>query len=184
MKIGVVRHGQPFKIRLERGGLNPSLTPTGKQQVKELGKSGKLAKFKWMFASPALRALNTALILSDYTGLTPITLADLSFVRIDRKILGDLATAVQNTEFHKWPTLWIKTRWGGLETPEAFMERIRLALREITCLCKGDDVLIIAHKEVFWAIVAIVKNIPIEEAIEKEDIGHAELRVLEFKGNI
>jgi len=183
VRIGFVRHAEPHAMRLERGGLNPGLTRRGIKQAMSLGKSGKLAGFKKMYVSPAQRTFETGLILCGYADLAPTPVNDLTFVRLDRKLIGDLATAIQNTPFDKWPELWFQTKWAGLENPAVYLERVRSALQEMIRTASGDNFLVIGHEETFWGIKAVIENISLKKAAEKR-LGHAELYMFEIKGNI
>ncbi len=134
MELIFIRHGQPAWSVDGLSQVDPELTPVGWEQARRvadrINEDGRgLAE---IIASPAVRAQQTAVPLTEVTGLTPTTVEDLKEIRMP-DWTGKLEEEVQRIfadSRSRPPEEW----WEGLGDGESFRdfhERITEAMRDL-----------------------------------------------------
>ena len=174
-KFGFLRHDKPYEILLEPGKLDPDLLDGKKVEV--MAKTGQFSEYAAVFHGPKVRARKTALKAS---GMKPVIQLDgLDAVNVDEAKLGELKPLFDA----KWLENWASSGLPGLESAEDVYKRVFGALRAIISVTREDEkILIVAHSETYYVIMAIVNKITISEAIEKfKKIEPAELREFEVE---
>jgi len=149
-KLLIVRHGQSEWNALGRwqGQADPPLTDVGENQAKKATK--KLGLFDSIVASPLQRAKNTAVIISEITGIGPVATEDGLIERDAGPWQG-----LTRSEIEKgWPGfLDSGQRPDGYETNSDILLRIFEALKKISNNSKeSDSILIISHAGIVHAL--------------------------------
>lgn len=141
-RILLVRHGQSTWNALGRwqGRANPPLSPLGQQQAAEA--AARVGMVDAVFASPLVRARQTAEILAEAIGIGP--------VQTDDRLIETDAGDWTGLTFHE-----IRTGWPGwLEDhryPENFehadhiVERMTSVMHDIAAAFPGGTVLAVTH---------------------------------------
>lgn len=151
--IYILRHGQSeANFPVDTYGLDKGLTEKGKEQAKLAASKLKKVKFDVVFASPLVRAQETAAIIAQEHKLEVLTKEALRerfsgklegrAIKEVEKELDHLVNMRENLPFEEWK----KISFGeGRETDEQIMSRFITTLRETAVAYHGKNVLIISH---------------------------------------
>jgi phosphoserine phosphatase len=151
--IYLVRHGQSHGNHpIDTYGLDRELTEKGHKQAKEIAQKLKGIKFDAVFASPLIRAQQTAKIIAQEHKLAFLTKEALKEryhgVLEGRKVaeakeeMKDLISKMHEVPYEEWKKVVLAE---GRETDEELMGRFITAIREIAVAYSGKIVLIISH---------------------------------------
>ena len=151
--IYLVRHGQSHGNHpVDTYGLDKELTDKGHQQAKEAAKNLKKIKFDAIFASPLIRAQQTAKYIAEEHKLAILTKEMLKEryhgvlegrpTAEAKKEISEQIEKMYNTPYHEWKTIPLAE---GRETDEEVMSRFITALREIAVAYPGKTILTISH---------------------------------------
>ena len=149
-KLLIVRHGQSEWNALGRwqGQADPPLTDVGENQAKKATK--KLGLFDSIVSSPLQRAKNTASIISEITGVGPVT-TEVGLMERDAGPWQGLT----RIEIEKgWPGfLDSGHRPEGYESDPDLLLRIFEVLKKISKSSKNSDsILIVSHAGIVHAL--------------------------------
>ena len=149
-KLLIVRHGQSEWNALGRwqGQADPPLTEVGENQAKKA--TNKLGLFDSIVASPLQRAKNTASIISEITGVRPVT-TEVDLMERDAGPWQGLT----RIEIEKgWPGfLDSGQRPDGYESNRDLLLRIFAVLRKISESSRiSDSILIVSHAGIVHAL--------------------------------
>ena len=149
-KLLIVRHGQSEWNALGRwqGQADPPLTDVGENQAKKATK--KLGLFDSIVSSPLQRAKNTASIISEITGVGPVT-TEIGLIERDAGPWEGLT----RIEIEKgWPGfLDSGHRPEGYESNPDLLSRIFEVLKKISKSSKNSDsILIVSHAGIVHAL--------------------------------
>tara|TARA_B100000929_G_scaffold43596_3_gene31042 strand:+ start:9254 stop:9841 length:588 start_codon:yes stop_codon:yes gene_type:complete len=149
-KLLIVRHGQSEWNALGRwqGQADPPLTEVGENQAKKA--TNKLGLFDSIVASPLQRAKNTASIISEITGVGPVT-TEVDLMERDAGPWQGLT----RIEIEKgWPGfLDSGQRPDGYESNRDLLLRIFAVLRKISESSRiSDSILIVSHAGIVHAL--------------------------------
>ena len=149
-KLLIVRHGQSEWNALGRwqGQADPPLTDVGENQAKKATK--KLGLFDSIVSSPLQRAKNTASIISEITGIGPVT-TEVGLIERDAGPWQGLT----RIEIEKgWPGfLDSGHRPEGYESNPDLLLRIFEVLKKISKSSKNSDsILIVSHAGIVHAL--------------------------------
>ena len=149
-KLLIVRHGQSEWNALGRwqGQADPPLTDVGENQAKKATK--KLGLFDSIVSSPLQRAKNTASIISEITGVGPVT-TEVGLIERDAGPWQGLT----RIEIEKgWPGfLDSGHRPEGYESNPDLLLRIFEVLKKISKSSKNSDsILIVSHAGIVHAL--------------------------------
>ncbi len=149
-KLLIVRHGQSEWNALGRwqGQADPPLTDVGENQAKKATK--KLGLFDSIVSSPLQRAKNTASIISEITGVGPVT-TEVGLIERDAGPWQGLT----RIEIEKgWPGfLDSGHRPDGYEPDPDLLLRIFEVLKKISKSSKNSDsILIVSHAGIVHAL--------------------------------
>ena len=146
-KLLIVRHGQSEWNALGRwqGQADPPLTDVGEHQAKKATK--KLGLFDSIVSSPLQRAKNTASIISEITGVGPVT-TEIGLIERDAGPWEGLT----RIEIEKgWPGfLDSGHRPDGYESNPDLLSRIFEVLKKISK--NSDSILIVSHAGIVHAL--------------------------------
>jgi len=149
-KLLIIRHGQSEWNALGRwqGQADPPLTDVGENQAKKATK--KLGLFDSIVSSPLQRAKNTASIISEITGVGPVT-TEVGLIERDAGPWQGLT----RIEIEKgWPGfLDSGQRPDGYEPNPDLLLRIFAVLRKISKNSRiSDSILIVSHAGIVHAL--------------------------------
>jgi broad specificity phosphatase PhoE len=145
----LVRHGQSTWNSEHRiqGQLDPPLSEEGRRQAARLGRRWSGRRFVAAYSSDLKRALETAHLIGDATGASPVPSAGLREI-----YLGDwegLNTTEIEQRFPDAWALWTKEpRWDvvpGGEGEKRFESRVNAELDAILGRHQHGDVLVVTH---------------------------------------
>lgn len=164
-KLLIVRHGQSEWNALGRwqGQADPPLTDVGENQAKKATK--KLGLFDSIVASPLQRAKNTASIISEITGVGPVT-TEVGLIERDAGPWQGLT----RIEIEKgWPGfLDSGQRPDGYESNPDLLLRIFAVLRKISKSSRiSDSILIVSHA----GIVHALENLHDQPSLKVPNLG-------------
>ena len=149
-KLLIVRHGQSEWNALGRwqGQADPPLTDVGENQAKKATK--KLGLFDSIVSSPLQRAKNTASIISEITGVGPIT----TEVGLIERDAGPWQGLTRIEIENGWPGfLDSGQRPDGYEPNPDLLLRIFAVLRKISKSSRiSDSILIVSHAGIVHAL--------------------------------
>ncbi len=154
--IYLVRHGQSHGNHpVDTYGLDKELTEKGQEQAKDAAKNLKKIKFDVIFASPLVRAQQTAKIIAEEHKLAVLTKEHLKerFHGVlegrptaeAKKEIKEIIDTMYNIPYDEWKS---KTLAVGRETDEEVMSRFITALREIAISYPNKTVLTISHTSI------------------------------------
>ena len=164
-KLLIVRHGQSEWNALGRwqGQADPPLTEVGENQAKKA--TNKLGLFDSIVASPLQRAKNTASIISEITGVGPVT-TEVDLMERDAGPWQGLT----RIEIEKgWPGfLDSGQRPDGYESNPDLLLRIFAVLRKISKSSRiSDSILIVSHA----GIVHALENLHDQPSLKVPNLG-------------
>ncbi|MFL3012368.1 MAG: histidine phosphatase family protein [Acidimicrobiales bacterium] len=164
-KLLIVRHGQSEWNALGRwqGQADPPLTKVGENQAKKA--TNKLGLFDSIVASPLQRAKNTASIISEITGVGPVT-TEVGLIERDAGPWQGLT----RIEIEKgWPGfLDSGQRPDGYESNPDLLLRIFAVLRKISKSSRiSDSILIVSHA----GIVHALENLHDQPSLKVPNLG-------------
>ncbi len=165
-QIFAVRHGQA--LHNTKGLVGPvaeqydkdnHLTELGKEQVSATIEQLKEKNIDVIIASPAVRAQETAKIISDALGISVIThneLHDYDTGELDGKTIEDANRLLTFQQRLEQP-------FPGGESLRDVRKRMMNAVKEITNEYKGKKVLLVSHGDPLWALHAALEGVPESE---------------------
>ncbi len=164
-KLLIVRHGQSEWNALGRwqGQADPPLTEVGENQAKKA--TNKLGLFDSIVASPLQRAKNTASIISEITGVGPVT-TEVGLIERDASPWQGLT----RIEIEKgWPGfLDSGQRTDGYDSNPDLLLRIFAVLRKISKSSRiSDSILIVSHA----GIVHALENLHDQPSLKVPNLG-------------
>ncbi|HEY6530899.1 MAG TPA: histidine phosphatase family protein [Acidimicrobiales bacterium] len=145
----LVRHGQSEWNAVGRwqGRADPALTELGRLQA--LHAAGRVGAVDVIVASPLIRALETARLISNHLGVGPVVLeADL----VERDA-GEWEGLTRGQIEQRWPGyLAEEKRPTGYEGHDDLIRRVRAALDRVHLTYDGAEVLVVSHGGVIGAV--------------------------------
>jgi broad specificity phosphatase PhoE len=145
----LVRHGQSEWNAVGRwqGKADPALTELGRLQA--LHAAGRVGAVDVIVASPLIRALETARLISNHIGVGPIVVeADLA-----ERDAGEWEGLTRSEIEQRWPGhLAEDKRPNGYEGHEVLIGRVLPALDRVHADYDGADVLVVTHGGVIGAV--------------------------------
>jgi probable phosphoglycerate mutase len=145
----LVRHGQSEWNALGRwqGRADPALTDLGRQQA--FHAAGRIGSVDVICASPLVRALDTARIISEQLGVGPVVVeSDLA-----ERDAGEWQGLTRAEIEQGWPGyLATDRRPPGYEPHDALVVRARGALDRIEAEYRGAEVLVVTHGGLIGAV--------------------------------
>ncbi len=145
----LVRHGQSEWNATGRwqGGADPDLTELGRRQA--FHAAARIGTVDVIVASPLIRALETAQIISAQIGIGPVVVeSDLA-----ERDAGEWEGLTRAEIEQQWPGYLGHDRWPlGYEGHDELMERIKGALARIEAEYRGAQLLVLTHGGVIGAL--------------------------------
>jgi broad specificity phosphatase PhoE len=145
----LVRHGQSEWNAVGRwqGNADPALTELGRLQA--MHAAGRVGAVDVIVASPLIRALETARLISSQIGVGPVVVdADLA-----ERDAGEWEGLTRAEIEEGWPGyLATEKRPPGYEPHEVLVARARTALDRVHAEYEGADVLVVTHGGLIGAV--------------------------------
>ncbi len=145
----LVRHGQSEWNAAGRwqGGADPDLTELGRLQA--LHAAPRIGAIDVIIASPLIRALETAQIISTQLGVGPVMVEN----DLAERDAGEWEGLTRAEIEQDWPGYLSSDRWPpGYEGHDALMTRVRGALDRIEAEYRGAELLVLTHGGVIGAL--------------------------------
>jgi len=167
-RLWLVRHGQTDWNLAGRfqGQSDPPLNGAGLAQARDLAASLEGSTFLALYTSDLLRARQTAAVLAEHTGLTPLLeprLREMHHGAWD----GLLLTEIQARFAASWAARLQaphEARPPGGETVTEVAGRVAAALDDIAARHAGGDVLVVSHGLALATALCRVNDIPLARA--------------------
>jgi len=145
----LVRHGQSEWNAVGRwqGNADPALTELGRLQA--IHAAGRVGAVDVVVASPLIRALETARLISNHIGVGPVVVeADLA-----ERDAGEWEGLTRSEIERDWPGyLEDERRPPGYEGHDVLMVRVAAALARVHADYDGAEVLVVTHGGVIGAV--------------------------------
>ena len=145
----LVRHGQSEWNAVGRwqGQADPALTELGRLQA--LHAAARVGAVDLIVASPLIRALETARLISNHLGVGPVVVeADLA-----ERDAGEWEGLTRSEIDQRWPGyLDGEKHPPGYEAHDDLIERVRAALDRVHVTYDGAEVLVVSHGGVIGAV--------------------------------
>lgn len=165
MKLYITRHGktQWNTIKKLQGWQDSPLTEEGINRAEKLANRLKFIDFNKIYSSPQKRALDTAKILNTKDVEIQILdeLKELGLGKWEAMRLEEVEKKYPEEHYLYFNKPHLYEPLGGETFDELFL-RVKKALKEIIST-KAENVLIVSHGVTIKAIIAILKEIEIEE---------------------
>jgi broad specificity phosphatase PhoE len=161
LRLWLVRHGESTWNAIERvqGWADPPLSELGIWQAEQVAQRLADIQMVAIYTSTLQRAFQTAQIIADQLGLTPMP-----DPRFREHGMGEATGMRWGREFFlsRWPILTeianqgkpIRTHIPGAESSDVFNQRVMAAIDGIRQSHKEGDVAVVAHGGVFRAYLA------------------------------
>ena len=171
-RIHLIRHGQVegFEQKRYNGQGEVALTDEGRRQYHRLRERYRNVPLKAVYSSDLLRCSIGAEIIAEPHGFSPVLLPGLRELHI-----GEWEGLPWSEIEKKSPELWqarlndiVHIPAPGGETLLQMASRVRQALKEIICLHRGDEVLVIGHGGVNRAILLDALGAPLDRVFSLE----------------
>lgn len=166
MDLILVRHGETDANRqgiLMSSVGGPSLNATGRAQAAEIGEALKAEPVAHLYTSPALRARETAEIVSQAIKAPFTEIDDLCEINVGR-LEGLTRPEVQQqfgTHFLEWERDPATARHPGGETMQELQDRAWRAIQHIADRHADETVVVLSHLFTILAIVTRVLEMPL-----------------------
>lgn len=173
MRICLVRHGETDWNREGRwqGREDIPLNEKGIEQVSASGEALKGKGFTAIVSSPLIRAIKTAEIIAEKTGITEIHIDE----RLIESDLGDASGMNEEERYAAFPD----GKYPNMEDSESISSRTYACLVDSVEKFKGKDIIFAAHGNALWGIM---RKIPHEPEINRFVMKNGHYAVLEYDG--
>ena len=184
----LVRHGATERTEEDRfsGDVDIPLSEQGKRQAAQLAARLAADRFGAVYASPLLRATQTARILADVCGL-PVEARDgLREIRHGHWE-GQTRQAVESgypEEYSAWEADPFTFAPEGGESGVAVLARALPVIREIVTRHAGQRVIVVSHKATIRLVLSSLLGIDARGYRDRLDQAPACLNVLSFHGPV
>lgn len=185
LKIYVARHGQNEDNAhgILNGHRDLPLTTIGRQQAQELALGMKEAQlsFDATYASPLMRAYDTAAVITETLGLAPPivlpSIIERDFGVMTGKPVADIQ-AYCGSDVVKTDTITYFLNPEGAETFPALLARGRRALDEVMAKHADGSVLLVTHGDIGKMLYATYYGLPWMHMLTMFHFGNSELLLL------
>ena len=163
MNLYVVRHASTYnnKKNLVNGRNNIDINEQGIREAQKVGEILKEVVFDKVFCSPLLRAKSTMKLIN--VNNYPVIYDE----RITERDAGIMTNkSEQELDFSKWHKINIKPFYGGSESFDDVIKRVKNFLEEIVDKYKEDTLLLVTHAGVMKAIDVCIYGYPGIDKIE------------------
>lgn len=187
-KIIMIRHGFSVSNKLQffTGNLDIELSDIGKEQAKLCGKYFKKEKIDAIYSSDLIRAYDTAVPISEATGLEIIKEKELREIRA-----GDWEGVPFNELEEKYPYeygLWRRDIGKAIcpngESVKDFSRRIINIVTKLAEENTGKTICITTHATPIRVMCTYSQGIPIDEMAKVQWIRNASMNVFDFEDGI
>lgn len=166
MELILVRHGETDANRqgiLMGSSKGPSLNPTGRAQAADVAAALKSKTVAHLYTSPALRARETAEIVSQVIEAPLSEVSDLCEIDVGRLEGLTQAEVRQNYGSHsrEWERDAATARHPGGETMEELQTRAWSVVQELAAKHPEETVVVVSHLFTILAVLTEVLEMPL-----------------------
>lgn len=184
-RLLLVRHGATQLTAEDRfsGEIGVDLSDIGRAQVATLARRLADKKIAAVYASPLQRALDTASLLAEPHGLTPVTNTNLREISHGQweGLTRREVEARYAEEYASWDADPFTFAPVGGESGLSVMARALPCIREIVTRHQGEQVVIVSHKATLRLILSSLLGIDPRGYRDRLDQAPACLNVLDFR---
>ncbi len=185
MKLYLVRHGETDWNRQNKiqGRTDIPLNETGREQAESLARRVKDGYvISAVYTSPQRRAIQTAGVIGEEIGITPVTKRGLEEMSLG-KWEGYSWRQVREL-FPAEYGIWYQNRRYQLppegESYQQLLDRLLEAINEIIAENKGN-VLIVTHSAVIMTLMSFIYDTPFEDMAKNYKTGNTEIVELDME---
>jgi alpha-ribazole phosphatase/probable phosphoglycerate mutase len=180
-RLLLIRHAEPDEDARGRcyGRLDVGLSPTGLASAARLAKSLREVELDAVYASPRLRAVQTAATLT----LTPKIddrLRELDFGELEGRTYDEIERK-QPEFFRRWMETPTLVRFPGGESYAELRERVAAAVGDLVAANTDRTVALVSHGGVIRAALAVALGLADDRAFAL-DVGYARVSVVDWFG--
>lgn len=185
LKIYIARHGQNVdnKDNILNGCRDYPLTDLGREQAKELAEKIKESGivFDYIYSSPLIRALETAVIISGTLGgprpITEKLLLERDFGIMTGKTKSEIEVLCAPDLFKAQGITYFTDPEGGETFPET-MDRAGKLLEKLSLKHKEGNILLVCHGDIGKIIYAKYYNLDWQTGLSEFHLGNCDLVLL------
>lgn len=182
-RLILVRHAEPEANARGRcyGTLDVRLSETGRRRALELGEQLAAADASAVFASPRIRAVETAELVAQARGLHVSVrgdLRELHFGSLEGRRYDEIAVAMPEL-YQRWMAAPTTVEFPGGESFADLRARAVAAVASIRARHRHATSIVVTHGGVIRAVVADVLELP-PEAIFRFAVGYASATVIDW----
>ena len=187
-RVYLVRHGATQMTAEDRfsGATGADLSAEGRGQAERLGTRIRDDGIAAVYTSPYSRSADTAGIIADACGLTPILreeLREISHGPWEGLTRRDVEERFAG-EYSAWEADPFTYAPPGAESGVAVLARALPAIREIVTAHEGQTVLVVSHKATIRLVLCSLLGIDARGYRDRLDQSPACLNVLDFRGPV
>jgi probable phosphoglycerate mutase len=187
-RIYLVRHGSTDLTAEDKfsGAVGVDLSDDGRWQASKLGERLKGERISAVYCSPLSRTVETAHIIAEHCGLTPIMrdgLREISHGRWEGLTRREVEERFAD-EYASWEEDPFTFAPEGGESGVAVLARALPVIREIVTEQTGKRVLVISHKATLRLLISSLLGFDARGYRDRLDQAPACLNVLDFKDHV
>jgi alpha-ribazole phosphatase/probable phosphoglycerate mutase len=178
-RLLLIRHAEPDESARGRcyGRLDVGLSPTGLASVERLAESLADVELDAVYASPRLRAVQTAAALADNLTVDD-RLRELDFGELEGRTYDEIERE-QPEFFRRWMETPTLVRFPGGESYAELRERVADAADDVVAANTGRTVAVVSHGGVIRAALTVALGLPDDRAFAL-DVGYARVSVVDW----
>jgi alpha-ribazole phosphatase/probable phosphoglycerate mutase len=176
-RLLLIRHAEPDEDARGRcyGRLDVGLSPRGLASAERLAANLGNAALDAVYASPRLRAVQTAAALGGTITIDD-RLRELDFGRLEGRTYDEIARE-QPELFRRWMETPTQVRFPDGESYADLRERVASAVEDVVDAGCEQTVALVSHGGVIRAALAVALGLPDERAFSL-DVGYARVSVV------
>jgi alpha-ribazole phosphatase/probable phosphoglycerate mutase len=180
-RLLLIRHAEPDEDARGRcyGRLDVGLSPRGLASAERLAANLGNAALDAVYASPRLRAVQTAAALGGTITIDD-RLRELDFGRLEGRTYDEIARE-QPELFRRWMETPTQVRFPDGESYADLRERVASAVEDVVDAGCEQTVALVSHGGVIRAALAVALGLPDERAFSL-DVGYARVSVVDWFG--
>ena len=184
-RVFLIRHGATTLTAEDRfaGSTDVPLSEEGGVQVEHLARRLADDKVRAVYCSPMIRTVQTATILAQPHGLTPILsngLREIHHGRWEEMRRADVETQFPE-EYAEWEVDPFTFAPEGGESGVSVLARALPVIREIVVSHEGQNVIVVSHKATIRLLISSLLGFDARGYRDRLDQSPACLNVLDFK---
>lgn len=180
-RLLLIRHAEPDESARGRcyGRLDVGLSPTGLANAERLAERLRDVELDAIYASPRLRAVQTAAAL-DRMPILDDRLRELDFGELEGRAYDEIERE-QPELFRRWMETPTLVRFPGGESYAELRTRVATSVDDVVAAHTSRTVALVSHGGVIRAALAVALGLPDERAFAL-DVGYGRVSVIDWFG--